>query len=105
VQQFDLLWRQLAEQKGYPRDVVTRSRKARDNAKFDRIAAHRENHRNCVRHNRPGIDDRAGAASRYEDTHAMPNQICRQHRQTIDLSFRKTRFDGDVLPVDIALLL
>jgi hypothetical protein len=78
VQQFDLLWRQLAEQKGYPRDVATRSRKARDNAKFDRIAAHRENHRNCVGHNRPGIDDRSGAASRYEETHAMPNQICRR---------------------------
>jgi hypothetical protein len=47
MEQFNLLWRQLAQQKGHPRNVVARSRKTRDHAELDRIAAHREYDRDC----------------------------------------------------------
>src|SRR6516164_10868258 len=73
MEQFNLLWRQLAQQKGHPRNVVARSRKTRDHAELDRIAAHREYDRDCFGDHRSRIDGGAGAAGRHKHADALVN--------------------------------
>src|SRR5262249_1425393 len=83
-------------QLGDARDVATRTAEAGSKAQLDRIAADQGYDRDCAG-SCLGRGRHIGSASGNDHVHSTPNQLSRQGRQSIIVSFRPCLLDGNVL--------
>jgi hypothetical protein len=83
------------KQNVHPGRIAARPIEAGDQTQPDRIIAGNKDDRNG-RSGRLGGESRRGAAGRNDQRDLAANQIGRQCRQAVGLTFRRAVFDGDV---------
>src|SRR5262249_24152977 len=95
VRQFEPFWSDLPVEKAHPGGIASRSVQAGDQPLFDRVTTVCEHDWDCSR-SRYGRLCCIGASCRSDDGHLTPNQIGRERRQPIIVTFRPAVFDRDV---------